>query len=165
MRHTRQTENVVAVRVREQKMVGSRKLFFLFTAGQVEEVLSEIVLRPVPFAPSFLQGIALWHDHLLPVIDLEKRFAFEGAERAGKGRFLVVRTGVQENPEGEQLLRCVLHLSDEIRIMAVSDAMVKSNGIDVDPSLIRGTYRWKQDMYIVPDLVSIVQNHQPAVGN
>ena len=137
-------------------------LFFLFTAGQVEEVLSEIAMRPVPFAPSFLQGVTLWRGHLLPVVDLEKRFAIEDGEKRGKARFLIVRTGAPLNPAGEQIIRCALRLSDEIHPMEISgsSSMVDSKRIGVEQSLVRGIYQWNKNMYIVPDLVSILHNQQ-----
>ncbi len=166
MNQTTQTEKVVAVRAVRQKMEGNSKLFFLFNAGQVEEVLSEIVTRPVPFAPSFLQGIALWRGRLLPVVDLEKRFTFSHGEKREKSRFLVVRTGAPENPAGEQVLRCVLRLSAEIHSIEVSSSssMVDSEHIGVDPSLVRGIYQWNDDMYVVPDLVSILQKQQSVTS-
>lgn len=159
MSHTQQTERVVAVRATQQEIVGDGKLFFLFTANQVEEVLSEIVMRPVPFAPSFLAGVTFWRGHLLPVVDLEKRFSFSDRNKTGKSRFLVVRTGVPENPAGEQILRCVLRLSEDIHSIETSSSitMVSCEAIGVDSSLVWGTYQWNEDMYIVPDLVSILQ--------
>ncbi len=162
MNQITQTEKVVAVRAVQQKMEGNSKLFFLFTAGQVEEVLSEAVVQPVPFAPSFLQGITLWRGRLLPVVDLEKRFRFSHREKRERSRLVVVRTGAPENPVGEQILRCVLRLSTEIHSIEASgsSSMVDSERIGVDPSLVRGIYQWDEDMYVVPDLVSILQNQQ-----
>jgi chemotaxis signal transduction protein len=166
MKQTTQTEKVVAVRAAQSKIEGNSKLFFLFTAGQVEEVLSEIVMRPVPFAPSFLQGVTLWRGRLLPVVDLEKRFSFSHGEKREKSRFLVVRTGAPENPDGEQILRCALRLSSEIHSVAASgsSSMVDCERIGVEPSLVRGIYQWNEDMYVVPDLVSILQNQQTLVS-
>ena len=162
MNQTIQKEKVVAVRVAQQKMEGNSKLFFLFPAGQVEEVLSEAVVQPVPFAPSFLQGVTLWRGRLLPVVDLEKRFGFSHGEKREKSRLLVVRTGAPENPAGEQVLRCALRLSTEIHSIEASNSssMVDSERIGVEPSLVRGIYQWDEDTYVIPDLVSILQNQQ-----
>lgn len=160
MRQTTQTATVVAVRAVQGGIEGSSKLFFLFTAGQIEEVLSEISVRPVPFAPPFLNGVTLWRGHVLPVVDLENRLALKGIGSREKERFLVVRTGAPKNPTGKQILRCVLRLSGEIHSMEASSAMVNSDSIDIEPSLVRGTYQWNEDKYIVPDLISILQNQQ-----
>ncbi len=165
MKRTPQTEKVVAVRVvRQEAEGGDNKLFFLFTAVQVEEVLSEVVTRPVPFAHSFLSGVAFWHGHLLPVIDLENRFAFSDTRKIGKSRFLVVRTGAPENPAGSKIFRCVLQLSENIHSIDAPDSssIVNSEQLAIESSLVRGVYQWNDATYIVPDLVSILQNRQSS---
>ncbi|MEN8199945.1 MAG: chemotaxis protein CheW [Thermodesulfobacteriota bacterium] len=164
MKQNNQTEKLVAVRVRQEKMAGDNRLFFLFTAGQVEEVLPEITVQPVPFAPSFLQGIASWRGRLLPVIDLEQCLGMDAVGRGGKERYLIIRTGAPGNRAGERLLRCILQVSEEIRPMDVSDDMSHTNASGVDQSLLKGAYQWKEDSYIIPDLLSILQTQQSAVA-
>lgn len=164
MNRRRQAEKVVAVGVAQQERHENSRLFFLFTAAQVEEVLPEISTRSVPFAPSFLEGLTLWRGHLLPVVDLEKCLGIDSGPKDDTGRFLVVRCGAPQNPAGRQVLHCMLHLSGEIKPteMTGSMTMVDSEGIGVDPSLVRGIYQWQDDSFIVPDLVSILQNNHSA---
>ena len=168
MKKTTQVENVVAMRARQQVGIGSEKLFFLFTTSQVEEVLADLVVRPLPFAPAFLQGISYWRESLLPVIDLGKRFVPEDnkqlGEQYGKSRFVVVRAGSKESTNSGKVLRCILKFTDEIHSMDISTTgfVAEDKHPELESSLLRGTYRWNDDLYIVPDLVSILQN-QPAV--
>lgn len=164
MKQTAQTEKVVAAKVARREMSGDSKLFFLFTAMQVEEVLSEVTTRPVPFAPSFLSGVAFWRGHLLPVIDLEERFAFTENRKTGKTRFLVVRTGVPDSLTGAKVMCCVLQLSETVNSIdaPASCTAVSSEEITNEPSLVRGAYQYREDIYIVPDLVSILQNDQSS---
>ncbi len=160
MNKTTSIDKVVAVRVRQQVSEDAGKLFFLFTTSQVEEVLSDIVVQPLPFAPVFLQGLTYWRESLLPVIDLEERFAIKGEENGGVSRFVVVRVGAMENEAGGEVFRCVLKLSDEIFPMDISASgfVVENKDIGIEPSLVRGTYRLNENSYIVPNLVYILQN-------
>ncbi len=162
MKNTAQIEKVVAVRVGRQVTSGKRELFFLFTTGQVEEVLSDIVVRPLPFAPAFLHGVSYWRERLLPVIDLEKRLAIKTGESAGASRFVVVRAGA----DGGGVFRCVLKLSDEIHSMDISAAefVAENEQTGAEPLLLRGAYRWNDKTYIVPDLVSILQNQPDTLS-
>lgn len=164
MKKTTRINKVVAVKARQLVSEDARKLFFLFTPSQVEEVLSDIVVRPLPFAPAFLQGLTYWRDSLLPVIDLEKRFAIKNEGKDGASRFVVVRAGTMENSAGGKVFHCVLKLSDEIFSMDISASrfVVENKHIGIEPSLLRGTYRLNDNTYIVPDLISILQK-QPDV--
>ena len=166
MKKTTQIEKIVAARARQRVGEGNNKLFFLFTTSQVEEILTDIVVRPLPFAPSYLRGIAFWRNSLLPVIDLEKRFAFEDRKQSGKSRFVVIRAGTKESPVDGEVFRCVLKLSDDIHPIDISASgfVVKNEQIGIESSLLRGTYLWNENVYIVPDLVSILQN-QPGIEN
>ena len=160
MRQVIQPTKIVTVRAGQGGQEGNNKLFFLFSPRQVEEVLAEITIRPLPFAPAFLPGVTLWRGQLLPVVDLDKRFKFSAGGKRNKSRFLIVRTGAPENQADQQILRCALQLSDEIHSTqaAHESTMIDSEEIGVEPSLVRGTYQWHDDRYIVPDLVSILQN-------
>ena len=79
-----------------------------------------------------------------------------------KSRFLIVRTGTVESPADGKIFRCVLQLSENIHSIDAPDAstVISSERIGVESSLVRGTYQWHDDIYIVPDLVSILQNRQ-----
>jgi len=159
MKKTTQVEKVVAVRARQREGEKSEKLFFLFTTNQVEGVLSNLAVRPLPFAPSFLQGLSCWRESLLPVLDLEKCFFIESNEQTGKSRFVVVRAGTMESPAGGEVFRCILELSDEIHSIDISASnfVAVKEYIGIEPSLLRGIYRWNENIYVVPDLVSILQ--------
>ncbi|RUM46471.1 MAG: hypothetical protein DSY80_02120, partial [Desulfocapsa sp.] len=59
-----------------------------------------------------------------------------------------------------------LKLSDDIHPIDISASgfVVKNEQIGIESSLLRGTYLWNENVYIVPDLVSILQN-QPGIEN
>ncbi len=152
-------QGVVAVRTGQQNRDDGRRLFFLFSARQVEEVLGSVVLRPVPFAPSFLLGMARWRGHLLPVVDLEKCLLGAQHNREEKPRFLVLRSGATDGQGRGQVLRCILRFSGQIQPMDISDTapVLESDALGLDTSLVRGIYDWEDGTYIVPDFVSILR--------
>lgn len=152
------TEKVVAVKSGHRDMEDGRSLFFLFTARQVEEVLSGVVMRALPFAPASLMGMAQWRGHLLPVVDLEKQLSLPDDEHREDSRFLVVRTGLPEHAENREIMRCIVRLSARIQPIDVSDSatLVRSEAIGVDASQVRAVFQQDDATYIFPDLVSIL---------
>jgi purine-binding chemotaxis protein CheW len=157
----RKADKVVAVRVGRKKVDG-KFLFFLFTARQVEEVLADINLSPLPFAPTFLTGICNWRGHIAPVVDLEQRFGFAQADTIAKGRYLVVRMGTTEGTDKGEMLRCVVRVSSQIHTQDVSASSVpvSADQIGVEPSLVMGAFEENEDFFIVPDLISILKNQR-----
>ena len=153
-------EKVVALRITQQEHDENNKRFFLLTASQVEEVLSDSITMRVPFAPPFLAGMTLWRGHLLPVIDIQKRFSFSVPEGDTAFRYIVVRTGGTDMSSDEKIIRCVLRVSESIRPIDVPDVseVIRSEDITIESSLVRGLFRCADDVYIVPNLVSILQN-------
>jgi len=154
------SNKVLSVKVR-RKNGEKNALYFLFTVKQIEEVLPDITVRPVPFAPSFLSGLCNWRGQMIPVIDLEERLGLSDTDKPDN-RFLVVRTGTSTKSTNGKILRCVLRVSDTIHTMGIptSCTAISANRVGVESSLLRGAYQKEQDSYIIPDLAYILQNQQ-----
>jgi purine-binding chemotaxis protein CheW len=152
---------VVVIRVEEKKEENTN-LFFLFTVSQVEEVLPDITLTGIPFAPEFIQGMCRWRRQLLPVIDLKKRFGLTEASQTLSERYVVVRAGSKSSADDKQLVRCVFRVPDSIKVIEATDQSVhvSPEKFGVKPSLVRGAYRQGDDFFVVPDVASILQNEQ-----
>jgi purine-binding chemotaxis protein CheW len=152
------TEKVVAVRVGHESSQEGSNLFFLFTARQVEEVLTGVVMRALPFAPPSLLGMAQWRGHLLPIVDLEKQLGLPDNEQRTDYRYLVVRTGLFGITGDGQVVRCILRLSASIQPIDVPDCgeAQESEVMGMDASLVRGIFRLDDAIYIIPDLASIL---------
>lgn len=134
-------------------------LFFLFTVNQVEEVLSEITLVGIPFSPEFIQGMCCWRGQVVPVIDIEKRFGLSESTHTSSGRYLLVRTGAQDSKGGRQLLRCVFRVPDRIKVIqnAGDSSSIMPEKVGIESSLVRGTFQQGNDIFMVPDVASILQ--------
>lgn len=157
----RQADKIVAVRVGRKKVDG-KFLFFLFTARQVEEVLADISMSSLPFAPAFLSGVCNWRGHLAPVIDLEQRFGFTREDKTSKGRYLVVRMGTTEGTDRGEMLRCVVRVTNQIHTLdaSASSVPVSAEQVGVDPSLVLGAFKENEDFFIAPDLIAILKNQR-----
>lgn len=57
------------------------------------EPLAELRMTRVPRAPDFLEGVVNVRGHVLPILDLKKRFALPQVERPPKSRLLIVEIG------------------------------------------------------------------------
>ncbi len=160
-KHRDKTSQAVVVETEEAK-VEDNPLLFLFTVSQVEEILPEFPIRSVPFAPDFLDGICSWRGLVLPVVDLDKRFGFEQTVSPESQRYMVVRSGGLDQDGGVDLVRCVFRVSDTIKIIEVTEksSIVSPQRIGVEPSLVMGAYQLEESYYVVPDLVSILDNKE-----
>jgi len=72
--------------------ISGRAVSFLFTLGQIEDIIREEPVWTVPFAPSFVKGLTLWRNLPVPVICLEECLGMPEAEVSNAGRMVVVRT-------------------------------------------------------------------------
>jgi len=49
-----------------------RQVYFLFSLVQMEDVIMDAAVHPVPFSPPYIEGVAEWRDHVVPVLSLEE---------------------------------------------------------------------------------------------
>lgn len=136
-----------------------KELFFLFTARQIEEVLPEVKMQPLPFAQDWLAGLCAWRRQVLPVIDMAKLYGLTCV--ADRYFYMVVRVILSESAENaagaqeeKQLLRCVLKVSDRISAGGASAACqpVAAEQTGMNPALIKGIFTHENKLLILPDL-------------
>ena len=151
-----ETAKVVMVQVAGKKIM-DRDPYFLFSTNQVEEVLSEIYKRPLPFSPEYLLGVCLWQQRLLPIIDLGRRCGFFADNESGNSRYLVVRAVVPMEI-GDNLQRCIMKVSSRIITAEIPDVCspVALETAGVELSNIRGLFECDEKLMMVPDLTSIL---------
>jgi chemotaxis signal transduction protein len=154
---------VVVTQVKE-KVVDDKDLFYLFTVNQIEEVLPEMTVQAVPFSPGFLEGMCCWRGLVLPVLDLSRCVGGGRTESTphSEQRYIVARTGTLDEKGSPELQRCVLKVSDTIEVLEVTDdyVSVPLSTIGVESSLVMGAYQQENKLYMVPDLVSILDNKE-----
>lgn len=129
--------------------VQGREPALLFTARQVEEVLREAEVRPLPFAPDWLLGLCAWRRQALPVIDPARLHGIRFSP--ARSLYMVVRVA----EEGGGLLRCVLKVADRIaaRDLPRQAAAADTAADDLNPALLKGLFVHEEVLLLVPDLL------------
>jgi len=137
---------------------GDKKLYFIFTVFQVEEVLADLPVRPVPFTPEFLSGLCRWRKRFIPVLDLEKRFgAAAGTTKTGS-RFLVLRTTTARDAQESRIIHCALKVPDRITTLDIkgSDRVMTAEFSLIDEQLTRGVFLYGDSVLVAPDLLTML---------
>lgn len=139
-----------------------RRLFFLFSMSQVEDVARAETVRPVPFAPSHFAGIAQWRDRILPVVVLEQRLGWAGADLPdhGENRLVVVRT---KGEEGYR--RVMVRARSPLEMIPIPEPCrpAPPGGWLSDPRLIRlirGIYEWEEGLLMVVHMERILEEKE-----
>jgi len=126
------------------------KVFFMFVLRQVTEILRETAVRPVPFAPPHLPGIARWQGRVVPVLSLEGCLNLAPNEDPRPDRLVAVRTrnarvgAILKSDPGLRLIR------------PPTEARTADGDLGIPPPLIRGIYEWTEGLLIVPHLENIL---------
>jgi chemotaxis signal transduction protein len=140
-------------------------LLFLFSMGQVADIMKTAVIHPVPFSPPHIEGIACWRKGVLPV------FSPEGCLSGGKGddkrgkegqggkeeRFVVVRgPGGGRQPAG-----AIFRARGAVELLSLpgGTAPASTPRWITRPDRVRGVYAWGERYLIVLDIVSILRDN------
>ena len=145
---TASIQKVLIFTVQTQK-VADRQVYFLFSIKQMEDILMGTLITPVPFSPSYLKGIAQWHDNVVPVISLEECLGLEPSNHMQDTRTIVLRVPTREvGHQGRH--RIMLQVVPPFRMLAMP--------IDCDPvsydwiparHLVRGVYEWENNLLVI----------------
>ncbi len=127
-----------------------KDIVLLMPARQVEEVLHNALLQPVPFGPDWFLGLCHWREQVLPVFNLSRHYGLaEDSDSAGL--YLVVRVSV---PENTGLLHCVLKVSKQ---MSIGDIPLQAVPAAPQPGLdALGIFEQEDRLLLVPHLASLV---------
>lgn len=136
--------------------VAARQVYFLFSIRQMEDILLETLITPVPFSQPYLKGIALWHDNVVPVISLEECLGLESSDHGQDKRMIVLRVPEREfDHRGHH--RMMLQVVPPFRMLALP--------IDCDPvshdwiparHLVRGVYEWGNNLLVIAHMEKIL---------
>ena len=130
-----------------------KQVYFLFGVLQVEAILKEVSVRPIPFSAPYLEGVAQWRETVLPVICLERYLDLEPVSNSRGNRFLLVRSPV---PSGENngAVRGILRVHPDIQSRFLSGDSVATR-FDTDDKLsglLKGAYDWEDRRILIVDL-------------
>ena len=146
-------------------MIGNSQVYFLFSIRQVEDIIQELDIYPVPFAPSYTKGLGLWREQALPVISLEDRLGLEKKTSHKNPGFMLIRSAApvnigpgQEQPgSGYEAARSVIWAHRGIRLatLPIECEPVATPWIP-NREFVRGAYEWDQGFLVVADINTIL---------
>jgi chemotaxis signal transduction protein len=145
--------------------VRNNQIYFLFSIRQVEDIIQEINICPVPFAPSYTKGLGWWREQTLPVISLETCLGLETKSSRKDPRFMLIRGATQlkvgfesGQPDGSgKVMHSIIkaHRSIRLSTLPIQCAPVTAPWIP-HQEFVRGVYEWDQGFLIVVDINMIL---------
>jgi len=154
----RRPSRVLLSSLREETPDNNR-LLVLFSPLQIEEILRNLQIHPVPFTPGYTEGIVDWRGRVLPVISLESRLGFKAKDRSKAAySYAVVRMAA---PSGNhaRVHYGILKIGRSIRELKlpIDCRPISDSPMGIDPVLIRGFYEWKDGFLLVLHLEHILR--------
>jgi chemotaxis signal transduction protein len=153
---TKSSEKRVLIFPAQTPKIANRQIYFLFSLRQMEDILTEATVRPVPFSPAYIEGAAEWRGNVLPVISMEACLGLELLNSQKIQRLMVVRAaqnGYGQNDADRMMLRVIppIHmLTLPIECSPVSGERIFEN------YLAKGVYEWKNNFLVAVDVENIL---------
>ncbi len=141
-----------------------KRMHFVFSALQIEDILKETTIHSVPLCPIFTEGIAEWRGHVLPVISLEACLGLETAALPEPQRLIVVRTPKKMDTQRIEF-KGILIVSSAVRKIKLPIPCMpfESNEMLNDNTLLRGVFEWEEGLLIVVDMEKILSGENEIV--
>lgn len=142
----------------------SENFVCLFTQNQIVEFIEPQCIQQIPCSPSYLKGLVLHNDILLPVIDLDALCNKDQAAQEEQYRqFVVLRTGSVDLKSGARL-KAIVAARHRVQIAKISgkelEESFKQQQIPppLDQSgLVRACFRHEDNSVILFDLGPVVR--------
>jgi len=159
MRNTNQiatSEQRVLILSAQTPRVSNRQIYFLFSQHQMEDILMDTSARPVPFSPSYVEGVAEWRNQVLPVISLEACLGMECLNSPKIQRLMVVRALKNEAaPMG--IYRIMLRIVPPIRMLTLPiECSPVSNRWIPEKNFAKGVYEWEGGFLVAAHMKNIL---------
>jgi chemotaxis signal transduction protein len=138
--------------------IEGRRLAYLFSVRQVAEVLNQPAAQPVPFAPSYTEGITQWRGRVLPVLSLEHCLGISISEKKMPLRSIVIRSVTIDAADNLQEVYTVFKVGTAIRQLELplSCAPTRIPNWISDPSMLSGVYASDGALYFVVNIENIL---------
>jgi len=136
--------------------VSNRQIYFLFSQHQMEDILMDTSVQPVPLTPSYIEGAAEWRNQVLPVISLEACLGMELLNSPKTQRLMVVRAFKNEAaPMG--IYRIMLRIVPPIRMLTLPiECSPVSDEWIPEKIFVKGVYEWQDGFLVVAHMKNIL---------
>ena len=137
--------------------VANKEVSFLLSAQQIEEITDIKDIWPIPFSPTYVEGISQWRSSVLPVFSIERCLGFELSENKFSGHALVVLSPAQDM-SNTKFIRGMVRIVTGIRnlTLPIEASPVSINGWIPKTKFVRGVYEWHEGYIVVVDLTKIL---------
>ena len=145
--------------------VRNNQVYFLFSIMQVEDIIQEINICPVPFAPSYTEGLGWWREQAIPVISLEACLGLEKKPTRVNPRLMLIRSATQHEigpgpgqpDSGKGVMRSIIKAYRGIHLatLPIKCTPVAAPWIP-HWEFVRGVYEWDQGFLIIADINTIL---------
>ena len=150
------SEQRVLIFAAQSPRVENRQIYFLFSQRQMEDILMETAVRPVPLSPAYTEGVAEWRDRMLPVVSLEACLGMKPLNSSKIQRVMVV--GIPKIEEGTtKIYNIMLRAVPPIRLLTlpipctpVSDDCISHK------RYVRAVYEWEDGLLVVANMAKIL---------
>jgi len=136
--------------------VSNRQVYFLFSLRQVEDILTDAPVRPVPFSPAYIGGVFEWRGHVLPVISMEACLGFEFLNTQKIQRLMVVRAA-QNGSTQKNVDRMMLRVIPPIQMLTLPiECFPVSDEWIPEKYLAKGVYEWENKFLVAVHIENIL---------
>ena len=136
--------------------VKGREVFWLIVKGQLEHIVTDMIVSKIPFSQRYLMGVTAWQGLVIPVVNLEKYFNFKTVKKQPVQKRVLVKTAAQ-NTENTAA-RLFIDIPHDIRMRSIDGdcSPAKISAEDMKARGLIGVYEWEDDkLLLVPDLTRI----------
>ena len=142
-------EQRVLIYPAQTPMISNRQIYFLFSLLQMEDILMDVAVQPVPFSPPYIEGVAEWQDNVLPVLSLEQCLGL-ASDNTGRAKRLMVVRAARKADTPVNGYRSMLRVVPSIRMVTLP---IPCTPVSVEwlpeQSLVRGVYEWEKGFLVV----------------
>ena len=155
---TKASEQRVLIFPAQTPRVSDRQIYFLVSQHQMEDIIMDPSVRPVPFSPSHIEGISEWQNQVLPVISLETCLGMQSLISQKIQRLMVIRAQKNESaPMG--FCQIMIRLVPPIRMLTLPiecTPVTHSHGWIPENLYTMGVYEWKDRFLVVAHMNNIL---------
>ena len=136
--------------------ISNRQVYFLFSLRQMEDILADSSVRPVPFSPAFIEGVAEWRGNVLPVISMEACLGLEHLDTQKIQRLMVVRAA-QNGFGQEKVERIMLRIIPPIQMLTLPiECSPTSCEWIPENRMAKGIYEWENNFLVALGVENIL---------
>ncbi|QTA80387.1 Chemotaxis protein [Desulfonema limicola] len=141
-------------------VISGKRIFFLFSLNQIENIISKLEIYPLPFAPSHIKGLAQWEEQVVPVLSLEKCLELPDLGRQSSHMRLILVRSENKNIKG------LLSADSAIRLIPRPDSCFAGSSLSwlSHKESVRGVYEWDEGFLIIVNINNILNGELTIKG-